>query len=875
MREKMKRRNENDRNNYDENYELAKINNLILIDGGNITYNNLKSGPKTKSLKPEEIVRAKVYASLIYKYGYPIDRIDFEVTVQNLSTGFADIVIYDEQNRVIAVIETKKENCSDEDYNEAINRQYYYAFNLTATYYIIDTLDTYNEYLVFDESGEQTKGAKIETTFPNYNETISNNFKYIKGLNEIASIDQENLNYIVKQIFDMIKGKGVRTNDDALHVLTQIIFVKSMDELYTNDNEHYKCQIGSNESGNLVQVTQRFNNIYSERYLHTFLNDYPIIDLDNRSLYKIINSIQSFSLIKTDAEIRRKAFEYLLSLVYKQEFGQFFTHRNIIKFCVYCMSIKEDSNICDPACGTGGFLIMSYLRMLDCIRVSDALQKASRQNTALNRLHGYEINQNISRIAKFNIFLTSLQFDSQGIENKDSLLKNNNQENQEKQEIKYDFVFTNPPFGSSVSKTEGHKDYKLFKEGKQFSDILFIEHCINILKEGDESTSNKSGSMVIVLPEGILNNDSLKYVRRYIQQQAFVKAVVSLPIHAFKKAGAGAKTSLVFLEKYTKQCKEIYDDMFSQKKASAENKKKQLEEGVRNTIVSFLQQKEFEKSLSVIATPYSEYIEFVKKNYDVDKKKKECKIKVEGQDLQDAINRFKQLPKYQSIYHVGDIEDESKTLYDIYDNIRKLLFPTPTILKDNIKVLQREIINTELYKIKKIRNQSSYRVDIINRGRIKEHIQILNRIFNIDIQEEIQFKEKLIRLKFHPNEILDCFKYVLNNEKSEVEKVKYLSNISRNLIKDYQTEIRRIELLYKDYNTYDVDHETHSMVMDTDEFNKPVFMASTDKIGYKANGHIDDNELFNESTVNTNPSDTEYILGQWKQFQSQYSGCNI
>jgi len=93
-----------------------------------------------------------------------------------------------------------------------------------------------------------------------------------------------------------------------------------------------------------------------------------------------------------------------------------------------------------------------------------------------------------------------------------------------------------------------------------------------------------------------------------------------------------------------------------------------------------------------------------------------------------------------------------------------------------------------------------------------------------------------------------------------------LSNISRNLINDYQPQIREIELLYKDYYTYDVDHETHSMVMNTDEFNKPVFMASTDNIGYKANGQIDTNDLYDENTIENNPQNEAYILGKWLRF---------
>ena len=89
------------------------------------------------------------------------------------------------------------------------------------------------------------------------------------------------------------------------------------------------------------------------------------------------------------------------------------------------------------------------------------------------------------------------------------------------------------------------------KLGKVKTEILFIERCLSLLKPG--------GRLGIVLPEGIFNNPSLAYVRRFCEDRAFVRAVVSLPQDTFVSSGASVKASLLFMQKYTEAEQADYD----------------------------------------------------------------------------------------------------------------------------------------------------------------------------------------------------------------------------------------------------------------------------------------------------------------------------
>lgn len=126
----------------------------------------------------------------------------------------------------------------------------------------------------------------------------------------------------------------------------------------------------------------------------------------------------------------------------------------------------------------------------------------------------------------------------------------------------FDIILTNPPFGAKVLINEKKylKDYQLgLNNGKeraaQSTEVLFIERCFEYLKEG--------GRMAIVLPDGILTNATLQYVRDFIMNNFKINAIVSIPQTAFSHYGAGVKCSLLFLTKSIKN-KEDYDIFMAQ-----------------------------------------------------------------------------------------------------------------------------------------------------------------------------------------------------------------------------------------------------------------------------------------------------------------------
>lgn len=168
---------------------------------------------------------------------------------------------------------------------------------------------------------------------------------------------------------------------------------------------------------------------------------------------------------------------------------------------------------------------------------------------AEKKLYGIEISEAIARVAKMNMILhddghTNV-ISHDGLDDIEKMEKIN----REFKAGNFDFIFTNPPFGAVVKSTESDylDKYELGMNGKkmrttQKTEILFLERAWQFLKPG--------GQMAVVLPDGILTNSSLQYVRDYLLDHYELRAVVSLPQDAFRYYGAGVKSSILFLRKW-------------------------------------------------------------------------------------------------------------------------------------------------------------------------------------------------------------------------------------------------------------------------------------------------------------------------------------
>ena len=244
----------------------------------------------------------------------------------------------------------------------------------------------------------------------------------------------------------------------------------------------------------------------------------------------------------------------------------------IVKFIVDVLPITNESLVLDTSCGSGGFLLyaLNKVRELANRDIPDYKEDADERERhfkywhdfAEKNLYGIEINEQISRAAKMNMIIhddghTNV-ITSDGLLSPEEIQKNT--ENKGFKYNHFDFIITNPPFGSTVRQTEKAylKEYKLGKKEEdwlavkqapetvrenQSTEVLFIEQCYNFLKAG--------GYLAIVIPDGILTNSSLQYVRDHIEEIFRIVAVVSMPQTAFAANGAGVKSSVLFLKKYT------------------------------------------------------------------------------------------------------------------------------------------------------------------------------------------------------------------------------------------------------------------------------------------------------------------------------------
>ena len=375
-------------------------------------------------------------------------------------------------------------------------------------------------------------------------------------------VSKEDLIRVLEKAHDTVWQGGRLAPTAAFDEVSKLLFCKLQDEKdfnITKKGEPYKFQIGTYETSE--QVFTRIDNIYQkakQKDSEVFKED---IRLSAKIVYSVVEHLQSINFNETDLDAKGVAFEKFMEDFFKGKMGQFFTPREIIRFCVKMLNPQTNQYVLDPACGSGGFLLnsMDYIKEIaDKECDGNKFESYKIWHTfAKDNIFGIEINDQIARVCKMNMIIHDDGHSN--IISNDSLRKIDEITKQHNKFIKdnFDLILTNPPFGASVKSTE--KDYldkyelgaKINKRNSQKTEILFIERCINFVKP-------KTGKIGIVLPDGILTNSSLQYVRDFIMEKCQILAVVSLPQFAFSHFGAGVKSSLVFLRR--KEENEILDN---------------------------------------------------------------------------------------------------------------------------------------------------------------------------------------------------------------------------------------------------------------------------------------------------------------------------
>ena len=396
-----------------------------------------------------------------------------------------------------------------------------------------------------------------------------------------------------KRCHDYIYGNEGRKKD-AFWELLNLIFCKIYDEkrryLCAERNETYHRQfwVGVKERNTpegQAAVAKRIKAIFEqlktdEIFREVFVGNEQI-SLSDYGIAYVASEIAKYSFLDATVDVKGTAYETIVSNTLKQEAGQFFTPRNVIKCMVDILNPTENSRVLDPACGSGGFLVM----VLDKVRhqitkemfpeLSGALLEAKANCDAVNdrvrqyaenMIFGFDFDPDLKKAAKMNMVMAgdghsniyninSLEYPNgslpdipkvtasvaKSVEKKGDLADCDNAYALDNAMGKFDCIFTNPPFGSKVEVASTiAENYEL----KAFTapEVLFIEQCYNFLKPG--------GKMGIVLPDGILGNPNTESVRKWILEHFKLIASIDLPVETFLPQ-VGVQASLLFLQKKT------------------------------------------------------------------------------------------------------------------------------------------------------------------------------------------------------------------------------------------------------------------------------------------------------------------------------------
>ena len=271
-------------------------------------------------------------------------------------------------------------------------------------------------------------------------------------------------------------------------------------------------------------IPQLFRDIFKNAYL-------PYRDPETLKLF--LKTINGFTY--DHSERLGDAFEYLLSVLGSQgDAGQFRTPRHIIDFIVSVLQPKKNETICDPACGTAGFLISSYKYIVEhnTKKNKGDLLTPDDKKKMMQRFTGYDISPDMVRLSLVNMYLHN--FTTPKIYECDTLTS------EERWNESFDIIMANPPF---MSPKGGIKPHKKFTMQANRSEVLFVDYIA-------EHINPATGRAGIIVPEGIIfqSANAYKQLRQLLVDKKFLYAVVSLPAGIFQPY-SGVKTSILLMDR--------------------------------------------------------------------------------------------------------------------------------------------------------------------------------------------------------------------------------------------------------------------------------------------------------------------------------------
>ncbi len=376
----------------------------------------------------------------------------------------------------------------------------------------------------------------------------------------------------INQLWDRFWSGGIANPLTAIEQMSYLIFMKRLEDL---DNQHgrladargekYKSIFNGHEKCRwsewkhlpaedmlkhvrdvvfpfIKNVRKGGDTLFSEN-----MKDAVFMIPKPSLLQEAVNIIDTINISSQNQDVQGDIYEYLLSeLKTSGKNGQFRTPRHIIRMMVELVEPQIGMKICDPACGTGGFLINAYEYILrvntspDIVKydeggvahnlVGDKIIKKEHWNLLRrNTLFGFDNDTTMVRIGLMNMILHGIE--NPNIRYADSLSKNFDHS------PKYEIVLANPPFTGSIDKSDISDNFKI---STTKTELLYVELFYNLLHNG--------GKAAVIVPNGVLfgSSNAHKKVRELLLEKCQVETVISMPSGVFQPYSGVGTAVLVF-----------------------------------------------------------------------------------------------------------------------------------------------------------------------------------------------------------------------------------------------------------------------------------------------------------------------------------------
>jgi type I restriction enzyme M protein len=369
-----------------------------------------------------------------------------------------------------------------------------------------------------------------------------------------------NLKAVFKDLRNHLAGNvtGI-TRDEALaQEIINILFCKIYDEVNTGKDEIVTFRCGQDEPPDHVRkrIIELFKSV-KETFSDVFTES-DTIKLDGNSIVYVVGELQNYCITEADRDAVGDAFEVFIGPALRGTEGQFFTPRNVVKMVIEILDPNPGQMILDPACGSGGFLIMALEHVWRKLELqakdkgwTDVRLAIMKREVAIRTFRGLDKDSFLAKVTK--AYMAIVGDGKGGIFCENSLLPLEQWHHTSRDAVKlgvFDVVLTNPPFGTQIpikgqavlsqydlarkwrkNKLTGGLDKTSLLQDDHPPQILFLERCLQFLKRG--------GRLGIILPESILGNPSYEYVLHWLMERATILAVITMPEALFKTSGKG------------------------------------------------------------------------------------------------------------------------------------------------------------------------------------------------------------------------------------------------------------------------------------------------------------------------------------------------